>query len=119
LRIAEGRQEIELIGKRYRLWSDKRAIIILRLRGFEGKRDDTRISEDVGLDGSRAYIKCRSCRRGDGLWSRCLGGIWKGLLFRVYTETYGGWKVGLSACIWETTKNVSYTKLYPEEMQRD
>jgi len=61
LKMAEECQEIEVVKRRYRPWDDEDATIILRLKGFEGKRDDARISEDVDLDGPRAFISCRSC----------------------------------------------------------
>jgi len=39
LRIVEECREIEVIRKRYRPWDDGEAVIILMLKGFEGKSD--------------------------------------------------------------------------------
>jgi len=49
LRIAGECKEIEVIKGRYRPWDDRDAVMILRLRGFEGKSDSSRVSGDVDL----------------------------------------------------------------------
>jgi len=61
LKIAEGCEEMEVVKRRYRPWDDRDVVVILRLRGFEGKSDPTHISGDVDLDEPRALIRCRSC----------------------------------------------------------
>jgi len=50
LKIAEGCEEVEVVRKRYRPWDDRETVIILRLRGFEGKSDDNHVGGDVDLD---------------------------------------------------------------------
>jgi len=51
LKMAEGCEEIEVVKKRYRPWDDRETVIILRLRGFEDKSNNSRVSGDVDVDG--------------------------------------------------------------------
>jgi len=61
LKIAEGCEDIEVVKKRYRPWDDRETVIILRLKGFEGKNDLIQMSGDADLDWPRAFISFRSC----------------------------------------------------------
>jgi len=61
LRVAEECEEIEVVKRRYRPRDDGETVVILRLRGFEGKSDSSRVSGGMDVDGQRAFIECRSC----------------------------------------------------------